>query len=116
MADVVLTRLQIVRTGLTSAFQSLNATDTYYFVNDEGNVYLHVKNTGGSISVVTFDLTQLFEGAALVDPTVNIPATTGDVLIGPFPASWQVSGGAHDGRIKFSQNQASGVTAAAVRL
>jgi len=116
MADVVLTRLQIVRTGLTSAFQSLNATDVYFFQNQEGEVYLHVKNTGGSISVVTFDLTQLFEGSALVDPTVSIPATTGDKLIGPFPSSWEVVGGANNGQIKFSQNQASGVTAAAVRL
>ncbi len=116
MADVILTEKQIVQAGLTPAYQSIDATDTYYAKNSAGKLFLHFLNTGGSISVVTFDLTQLVEGAAFIDPTVSIPATTGDKMVGPFPGLWEVLGGTHDGRVKFTQDQATGVTVMAVRV
>lgn len=115
MADVVLTQKQVLRTGLTPAYQGIDATDTYYLEN-QGKVFLHFLNTGGSPAVVTFDTEGQVDGLDLENPTVSVPATTGDRMIGPFPASWEVKVGAQSGRIKFTQDQATGVTVMAVRV
>ena len=117
MADVLITRQQIVRTGLSGpTYTAIDATDTYYVENAPGDVFLHFKNTGGSAATVTLDITRTQQGASFADPTVTIPATTGDVLVGPFPELFEVVGGTHDGRVKFTQDQATGVTVAAYRL
>jgi hypothetical protein len=115
MGDVVLTQKQVVAAGLTPAYQSIDATDTYY-VNNKGSVFLHFLNVGGSPSVVTFDTEQQVDGLDLENPTVTVPATTGDKMVGPFPASWEVATGAQAGRIKFTQDQASNVTVQATRV
>ncbi len=116
MADVVLTREQIVVAGLGAAYTAIDATDVYFVDNSAGQVFLHFLNTGGSPAVVTFDTTQQFQGLDLEDPTVSVPATTGDRMVGPFPATYEVIGGVQAGRIKFSQDQATGVTVAVLRL
>ncbi len=116
MADVVLTREQIVMAGLDANDNAIDATDVYFVDNQPGQVFLHFKNTGGSPSVVTFETTQQIGGLDIEDPTVSVPATTGDLMVGPFPATYEVVGGANDGQIKFTQDQATGVTCAALRL
>ena len=116
MADVVLTREQIVIAGIDPTDNAIDATDVYFFDKQPGQVFLHFKNTGGTVSAVTFDTTQEVVGLALADPIVNVPATTGDIMVGPFPAEYEVKGGVNDGQIKFSQDQATGVTVAVLRL
>lgn len=116
MVDVLLTREQILVGGLVPTNTSIDATDVYFVENQVGQVFLHFLNTGGSISVVTFDTTQQIGGLDIEDPIVNIPATTGDVMIGPFPSTYEGKGGVRDGQIKFSQDQATGVTVAVLRL
>ncbi len=115
MADVILTREQILRTGLDGpVFTSLDAVDVYFAPNG-GKMMLYFKNTGGSPSTVTIDLDRVVDGALLTDQTVNVPATTGEVPVGPFPASWDDLG-TNPGHIKFTQDQATGVTVACLRL
>lgn len=116
MVDVLLTREQILVTGIDPTDTAIDATDVYFVDNQPGQVFLHFKNTGGSPSAVVFDTTQQVAGLDIEDPIVNIPATTGDVMIGPFPSTYEVKGGSDDGRIKFTQDQASGVTVAVLRL
>jgi hypothetical protein len=114
MADVVLPNEQVLGTGLSGAtYTALNAVDTYYVDGFAGDLILHFKNTG-AIATVTIDITQTFQGEAITDPTISIPATTGDVFVLP-KALWEVIGGTHGGRIKFSQDIASGVTCAVLR-
>ena len=114
MSDVVLTQKQVVAAGLTPAYQAIDATDTYYLEN-RGQVFLHFLNTG-SEATVTFDTEQQIDGLDLENPTVTVPATTGDKMVGPFPASWEVATGTHKGRVKFTQDIASGVTVQATRV
>jgi len=116
VADVVLTREQIVVAGIDPTDNAIDATDVYFVDNQPGQVFLHFKNTGGSPSAVTFDTTQQVGGLDIEDPIVTVPATTGDRMIGPFPAHYEVKGGANDGQIKFTQDQATGVTVSALRL
>lgn len=115
MADVVLTRQQIDRDGLDVSFAGVDNVDTYYAPND-GRTVLHFKNTGGSASTVTLDLTKTVAGAALADQTITVPATTGDREFGPFPLEWNDDAGPNPGHLKFTQDQATGVTVAVKRV
>ena len=115
MADVVLTREQMVRTGLAVTYVSLDNVDVYFAPNAVGKMFLIFKNTGGSPSTVTFDLSKLVAGAVLTDQTVSVPATTGERLVGPFPAEWQDDLGPNPGHVKFTQDQATGVTVGIIR-
>lgn len=116
MANIVLTREQIVVAGLDPTDNAIDAIDVYFVPNQAGQMFLHFKNTGGSPSTVTFDLTKSVAGAALTDQTVNVPATTGDVMVGPFPEIWEDDGGPNPDHIKFTQDQATGITVACLRL
>ena len=114
MADVILTRQAVPVTGLDPTDVSIDATDVYFAKNARG-MLLHFKNTGGSPSTVTFDLDRVIAGVTLSDQTVNVPATTGDVFVAAFPAEWEDLG-TNPGHIKFTQDQATGVTVAVVAV
>ena len=113
MADVVLTVQQVVKAGVTPSYTAIDATDTYYYQNS-ATTFLHFKNTS-TVSTVTFDITKTTQGEAVTDPTATIPATTGDKMVGPLNDLYEVLSGTHAGRVKFSQDVASGVTVAVVR-
>lgn len=71
--------------GTTPSYAAVNASDT--FVPDE-YTFLHVKNTNAAtrtITVTTHSTSVGGLGVADVGP-VTIAATTGDEMIGPFPA------------------------------
>ena len=110
MADVILPVQSVPRTGLDLTDTAVDATDTY-FVKVSRGVFLHIKNTGGSPSTVTIDTVQQVDGLDLENPTINVPATTGDVHIAAIPASW-LDNVTNPGHLKFSQDQATGVTVA----
>ncbi len=120
MADVVLTVQAVIGPaagGLENAtFTSIDATDIYFAANLSGKLMLYFKNSGGGAATVTFDTTQQQSGLDIEDPTANVDATTGELAIGPFPALYNVVGGTNNGQIKFTQDQATGVTVAALRL
>lgn len=115
MADVVLTVQIVPRAGVTPSYLSIDATDVYFLPNVGGKTFLHFLNTGGSISVVTFDIVRTVEGEEIVDPTVDVPATTGDVMVA-LSSLFEAASGANKGQVKFSQDQASGVSVASLRL
>ena len=81
--------------GLTPSYKSdMSATDTYFVPND-GRTVIHLKNTGGSNSVVTVVTPGTVDGSAVADKTYTVPLTTGDLFIGPFPANtYNVAGAA----------------------
>jgi hypothetical protein len=113
MADVVLTPQVSTKGGITPSYTAIDATDTYYY-NNAGTVILHFLNTG-SISTVTFDITKTVQAEAITDPTITVPATTGDKMVGPLSDLYEVESGANAGQVKFTQDVASGVTVAVIR-
>lgn len=113
MSDVVLTVQPVPREGLDLTDVSIDATDVYFVKNARG-VFLHFKNTGGSPSTVTIDTVKQVDGLDLENPTINVPATTGDIHVAAIPESW-LDDVTNPGSIKFSQDQASGVTVAVGR-
>jgi hypothetical protein len=82
----LLATLNISRTGLTAAYTTVTASDT--FVPDS-QTFLHVKNVSGSndtcvIAVLAGDP----PGLTISDVSVTVPLTTGDKMIGPLPAQF----------------------------
>ncbi len=79
---------QNLKAGLTATYTSsgLLTTNTYKVRND-GKVFLHFKKTGAGSCTVTITTPNTSQGLAISDQTVSVPATTGDVFVGPLPAS-----------------------------
>lgn len=112
MARAVLTVQKILPSGLAPSYAAGNLADGHEFAND-GNVFLHVKNTGGGACTVTVQTPTTFGGMALADASVSVPATTGDRMIGPFdPAYFNQAGGL----VYVDLSTATGVTLAAIKL
>jgi hypothetical protein len=54
---------------------------------NSGDEFIHVKNTHTSAQTVTIETPATVDGLAVADREVEIPANTGDKIIGPFPSS-----------------------------
>src|SRR6185437_8170519 len=65
-------------------FAACTAGGDTFATGDE--VYLNVKNAGGSSQTVTVATPGNVEGIAESGFQFSVPATTGDVLVGPFPS------------------------------
>lgn len=84
----LLTTQVIARAAITPTYTAVAASDT--FVPDS-QTFLHIKNAGGSNDNISVAIST---GAASPIPNVTIgavtgtvPLTTGDKMIGPFPAT-----------------------------
>lgn len=74
----------IVRTGLAPAFAAVSASDTF---TPDKDTYIEVKNANAGACTVTVTTPRTDAiGNAIADNAVSVPATTGDRIIGPFPA------------------------------
>lgn len=113
MADVQIATQLLSKTETNPTFTTLNATDVYYVPNNTVRTILYFKNTNAGAATVTFDVTQTIDGLTIADHTISVPATTGERVVGAFPARFQVEGGTEDKKLKFTQNLATGVTVAA---
>lgn len=75
----------IVRAGLTASFASATGGGDTFLADSD--TMLRVKNASGSAITVTVVTPRTdLAGNAVADTTFSVPATTGDVLAGPFPA------------------------------
>lgn len=75
---------QIVSTGLTPVYATPSSTELIVPSDDQ---FLHVKNANGSACVVTLTDPGLTpSGSAATNPSVSVPATTGDRMI-PIPST-----------------------------
>lgn len=114
MAVTTITPQAMDRAGLAVAFAAANTANTgadgSTFAND-GRTYLHCKNTNGSPITVKVQIPRLVDGQAVADKSIVVPATTGDVVAGPFPV--EVYG--ESVRVTFSATPTN-LTIAAVRL
>lgn len=94
MARTDLTPASTSRTGLTWAGAPANV-DGHMF-GDNGRRLVRLKNTDASARTVTIPTAVQVDGLDVEDLVVPIPATTGDVTIGPFtPLYRQPNGKVH---------------------
>ena len=115
MADVAVAIQQIdSEDGLAPAYTgSLVANTNTYKVPHDDRTFLHFKKTGAGACVVTVQTPATLRGRAVAESTYNVPATTGDVLIGPFPSDLYRQA---DGTINITLSEVTGLTMAALRI
>jgi hypothetical protein len=78
----LLTTQTISRTAITPTYGAVAASDTFV---PGPNVFLHIKNAGGTQDIATFTVSAGDPtGLTIADVTVTVPITTGDKMIGPF--------------------------------
>ena len=120
MANVTLSAQKTVRTGLsvsrTAAGSSplLNTSDNFQFVNT-GKEVVHLMKSGAGACTVTIKTPGTIDNLAIAERTVTVPATTGDVIIGPFPPAIYNTPGSNllEG---ITVSEVTGLTAAVIQL
>lgn len=111
MPRTALTVQTTSRAGLAAVYSPADAVNGNDFPNTGGE-FLHVKNTGAAPVTLTIPTPVTIDGLAVADRTVSIPATTGDLFIGPFDNSFY---GGNDGRVQLDWSAATGVTIAVLK-
>ena len=109
-ATTTLTVQEVNRTGIAPSYTAASADG--FFIPNNGRVMLHFKNTGSS-SVVTYVTPGTYASQALADLTTTVPATTGDLMVGPFPPDFFND---PSGKMLITFSSTTGVTVAAVRV
>lgn len=113
MANVRIAVEQMTKEGIDATDNGSLSTSNTYQVNNDGRTFLHVKKSGASDCDVTVSTPGSVDGLAIADLVVTVPASTGDVMIGPFPTHL-FNDSNHDINVTFSN--ITGLTCAAVRM
>jgi hypothetical protein len=95
----VLTVNQVNRTGanVTSLLAAVAAGGDSF--PNTGVEFVLFKNTNAATRIITMDIQATVDGQAVTDRTYTIAATTGEVLLGPFPTSTYNDG---NNRVNFT--------------
>lgn len=118
MATNALATQQLTDLGAAPAYTAAGATpllntgDAYTFNND-GRTLLYFKKTGAGACTVTVVTPNTVRGKAIADTTFVVPATTGDVMAGPFPPDLYNDANSN---VSFSVSDATGLSVAIVRI
>lgn len=107
----VLTVQEITRAGLATSLTAL-ATGGDGFAND-GRTYFHIKNSNASARTLTVVTQKTVDGKAVADDAINVPGTTGDVKVGPFPPDIYNDA---NGRVQMTYSSEVGLTGNPFRL
>jgi len=107
----ILTVQEIVRAGVIPTYNAA-AGGGDSFPNDS-RILLHFKNTNAAARNVTVATQITVDGKAVADDVLNVPATTGDKMIGPFPSSLYND---VNGRVQLTYDATAGLTVAVMRL
>src|SRR5438270_3590568 len=113
MALTPLTPQALSDAGIAPSYGAVVSGNTYT-VADQKPFFLHFKNTNAGACTVTFTEAAIGGQRKATTKTVNVPATTGDVMVGPFDPNVYVDK-ANPGKVSFTVSLASGVTVAVVQ-
>lgn len=113
MAEITVSVESVVRTGLAATYNGSLSASNQYFVANDGRVILHFLKTGAGNCTVTIVTPGLVDSLAVADRTFTVPASTGDVFVGPFPPSVYNDG---DGNLEFTLSEVTGLTVAVLRV
>lgn len=97
--------------GLVPSYGAANASDTF---PPDDRTFIYVKNTNAATRTITVTTPATVSGLAIADPGPTIAATTGELIMGPFPAS--IYADPTTGLATVTPSATAGVTIACVRL
>lgn len=114
MTRAALTVQQVIRdsSGLTPVYGAPAQTDLA-IANNDGRIFLHVKNSNAATRTVTVATPGQVGGLDIADLVATIPANTGDKLLGPFPPDLFNQA---DGSLYVDVSATAGLTLAVLRL
>lgn len=98
------------RDGLAAVYSAADAANGNEFPNT-GSEVIHVKNTSASPVTLTIPTPLVIDGLAVADRTVTIPATSGDLFIGPFDNAFYGA----SGLVNLDWSSGTGVTVAVIK-
>lgn len=113
-----LTVQNVVEAGLAPSYAAAAVADEFVNPSDE-SVFVHYKNTNAAARTITVLKQKAsvpvpgYGAVPLSDLVVNLPANTGDVMLGPFPAAKYNDG---NGKVQLTLSAATNVTVAVVRV
>jgi hypothetical protein len=104
----------ITTAGLTPSFEAANGSGGQMFANN-GRRFVRVKNASGSPITVTVLIPATLDGVAPANggKQVTVPATTGDVVFGPFGATTYNQA---DGKVYLDFSAVTSVTLAVLEV
>ncbi len=77
----------ISRVAITASYTAMtSASDGVDFANN-GRIMIHVKSVYTALQEITVETGATFFGYAIADLTFEIPASTGESFVGPFPTN-----------------------------
>ncbi|GAA3144922.1 hypothetical protein Ppa06_58210 [Planomonospora parontospora subsp. parontospora] len=112
MARTDLTAVAMTRAGvnLGAALTPANADGHAYI--DNGRRMVRLKNTDSTAKTVTVQIPATVDGQDVEDREYIVPATTGDVLLPPFPAVYRRP----DGKVFLDYSAITGLSVAVYEL
>ncbi len=90
----------------------ISSTETYKFRND-GDTFLLFEKTASGTASVFFGVTTTVAGLSVSSLTVTVPATAGDVAVGPFPTRIFNDS---SGDVSFTVSETGGLSLAIFKL
>jgi hypothetical protein len=103
MADTRVIPLKVTRQGLTTSYTAgIIVATTDFVMKNDGATKIHFKKSGAGACTVTLKTPAKVGGLDVEEPTVTVPATTGDVMAGPFQCNLY-NDAAGDMRFNFSE-------------
>src|SRR5689334_19330716 len=97
--------------GLVPTYSAANASDTF---TPDDRTFLYVKNTNASTRTITITTPGTVRGLAIADPGPTIAATTGELVLGPFPADLYAD--PTTGLCTVTPSASAGVTYAVIKV
>ncbi len=82
-------------------------------IKKDGRVITHWKKSGAGACTLTIETPVTKGGLVVAEQTVMVPATTGDVFVGPFPPSI-FNNGIKD--VRITPSEVTGLTVAVLRV
>jgi len=113
MAEVSLSVEKLAPTGLAATYTGSLSTDNTYKVRNSGRMFLHFKKSGAGDCVATIQTPKTVGGLAVSEQAVTVPATSGDMMIGPFPPGIYND---TNQDVNFTLDEVTGLTVACVEL
>lgn len=113
MADVILAPQKLSDAGVAPTYTGSLSVANTYIVRNSGRVFLHFKKTGAGANTTTVQTPKTVGGLAVADRTVNVPGTTGDVMVGPLSPDLYNDA---IGDLRFTLSEITGLSVAVLEL
>ena len=114
MANISVTPQDVDRDGVDVTRQDSLSTENTYRVQNNGRVILHLTKEGAGDCTGTVAMQKSVDGETVPDKTFTVPATTGEVVAGPYPPNLYNVPGENYFELTFSE--VTGLSFAAVRI